>query len=151
MESVLYLRSKGRNKLYLKRCIYNKDEQNKMIDNYMKCLHSKNLRDIHLNDYIANIGLSIKDGSFREEHEWRIISDVIVPIFNPTNIRYGYEWKNKISDFRITPYMAIDLKDDNGNLPICEIWVGPFGNVKSAKKLANDILKDLGIKNCTVK
>jgi hypothetical protein len=151
LDSILRQRGKQHNRLHLRPCIYDKYEHSKVIDSYISDMDSKNMRNIPLNHFSVNIGLSLKDPSFREEHEWRIISDVISPIFNETNKKYGIEWKKKISGYRIVPYMEIDLDDGNGVLPISEIVVGPFGNVKALTKLANDILKRYEIKNCIIK
>ena len=54
-----------------------------------------------------------KDESFKEEKEWRLA------IIEGGNALF------REGDTLIIPYVEFDLKDENGNLPVDNIWIGP--------------------------
>jgi hypothetical protein len=130
----------GTSNFELIRCIYNKEQQRKIISNFFKEKRSPD--QIHLENFIKQIGLAIKHPSFNEEKEWRIISRIISPQFNDIN---QFKW----FPFHEKNRLPIDL-NDNGQLPICEIKVGPCEEKESGIKKVKEILDEAKL-SCSCK
>lgn len=64
----------------------------------------------------------LKDASFAEEREWRIIHAA-----NPFGGRQS-DIRFRQGPFGVTPYIFIDLREPSGLLPLSEIVVGPGSN-----------------------
>lgn len=126
----------------LGRCIYDKREQRDMIDKWLKnnAPSSGLVKMVKLDKFIQEVGLLIKHHGFKEEHEWRIISRIMSPIFNDTNRKYGVKWKVRGRNYSLIEYMEIDLSDEEFH-PIREIIVGPCPDKKLAKRFVDRILK----------
>lgn len=115
---------KNRKFLGLKRCIYDENEQKQMIDEYIEEIRPPG-RAMDVQKFIQQVGLLIKDNRFEEEHEWRAVSEIIAPLFNPTNAKRGIKWDVREGNHHLVPYLEIDLKDNLVAFPIREIRVGP--------------------------
>jgi hypothetical protein len=62
----------------------------------------------------------VKDPSFQEEREWRIVEPVSARPGGPLRFRQGA--------LGLTPYVGIKITDSDGRIPISQINVGPGGN-----------------------
>lgn len=133
----------------LYRCIYNKQEQielfNSILDEFVQGISTLSVKEIQAKVTSCLIRLLIvapllKDSSFSEEEEWRLISS----------------WKkgdNKIIEYRkkrnmLVPFYPCPLQYKGGTINIEEIIVGPHPNQKLAlDSVWNFLLKaQVGIK-----
>jgi hypothetical protein len=127
----------------LQRCVYDKHEQEDMIDKWLeKNRPTSSVKMIRLDKFIQEVGLSIKHHGFKEEHEWRVISRIISPDFNDINRKYGVEWKVRDRNHGLVDYMEIDLSDDAA-FPIQEIVVGPCRDKELAEHAVKGMLKQM--------
>jgi hypothetical protein len=99
----------------LKKCIYNPTVKKAEVERIINTGKSTNLRDNFsiLVSKMMTLAPYFKDKSFKEENEWRLV-------FMP-----GGENLFREGDTLIIPYVEFDLKDENGNLPIENIVIGP--------------------------
>ncbi|MFG1784017.1 DUF2971 domain-containing protein [Rhodococcus oryzae] len=67
----------------------------------------------------------LKDPAFVEEREWRTLSIVQ----SGPNSKSGSGMKFRQGPIGLTPYIAIDLRDSTGKLPIEKVIVGPGPNL----------------------
>lgn len=86
---------------------------------------------------------TLKHAAFQDELEWRLIS---VPIA-VTDRR----WQLRAGKSMLVPFVPIQLTGPSGELPICEICVGPTPHVDLATASASSLLSTEGAKNWTVK
>jgi hypothetical protein len=60
---------------------------------------------------------ALKDPSFFEEKEWRVVSDIVNPVRSPLKFRAGRSM--------LIPYQEFKLAADRHKMPISRIIVGP--------------------------
>lgn len=138
------------------KCIYEKDEQariiNDFIGKYVKDLRSKfnelsnseSMRKSLTIDYLISfftIASKLKDESFIEEEEWRIVS-------KPQN--EGQHVKFRKGTSTIIPHIRIGI-DDSGYMPIEEVIISPTFHKQLSNNAVNFLLSCEGIKSCSVK
>lgn len=109
---------------WLKKCIYEPRVKERKMERIVKAAESVNLNGRGFLDVmiykIIRIAPYFKDESFKEEREWRLaLVEGINALF-----REG--------DTLIIPYVEFELKDENGNLPIDNIVIGPTLNMKES-------------------
>ena len=108
----------------LKKCIYEPRVKEKKIERIIKPAESVNLngRDFLLGmiNKMLRIAPYFKDESFKEEKEWRLA------------LVEGGDALFREGDSLIIPYVEFELKDENGNLPIDNIVIGPTLNMKES-------------------
>jgi hypothetical protein len=96
-------------------------ESCRTIENYLK-VSDMNLKDWALlslqecRTFLESVLLQ-EEGGFKEEKEWRLV------------FLAGANALFREGDTLIIPYVDFDLKDENGNLPIDNIWIGPTINM----------------------
>jgi hypothetical protein len=108
----------------LKKCIYEPRVKEKKIERIIKPAESVNLngRDFLLGmiNKMLRIAPYFKDESFKEEKEWRLA------LVEGGNVLF------REGDSLIIPYVEVELKDENGNLPIDNIVIGPTLNMQES-------------------
>jgi hypothetical protein len=132
----------------LSRCVYNEEEQKDLVDTWLRKNQSGPGELINLNKFIQEVGLSIKHHGFEEEHEWRIISRIMSPLFDTTNETYHTRWRERgTNNYSVFSFMAINLRDDDGLLPIREIVVGPCRDMKKAIRFVDERIREVGMED----
>lgn len=146
----------------LRKCIYDKDEQNKIVDRFLQEELESKLAGVSelltnteslikemdkIGEFVKKILKRLllvlpilKNEAFEEEQEWRLI---------------GYFPEDKEIKFRegktvLIPYREINLVNDSGELPLASITIGPTPNKLESHKSLNIFLKtkqldDLGL------
>lgn len=118
----------------LSKCVYDEGEQKRIIGNvldeaYRKLITEMNKRlipepiDRVISSFIHNfvdVAPFLKDPSFSEETEWRLIS--------LRNI-LSSELRFRVGKSMIIPYTEVNLTNDHEELPIAEIIVGPASHM----------------------
>ncbi|MGH1432782.1 MAG: DUF2971 domain-containing protein [Neptuniibacter sp.] len=126
----------------LEKCLYDDAEKAKIIEKvidesvvFFNSLalvsdHKKAVHDSKFYGHFLRIGSIMKHSSFSEENEWRLIGG-------------PFSWKNPPSRWRtkdglLLPYYEFYLnRDEDGFLPISEVYIGPCRE----QKLASDSLR----------
>lgn len=130
----------------LTQCLYEKKDQESATDEFIKNINinptligsgSDHLQ-INIQDYILKTGLAIKNKSFSEELEWRAISEIINSSWNEQH----HSWKKEKDQCL---YLEFDLSNDNNELPISAIMIGPVQNKESKKLDMEKFLKLLNL------
>lgn len=119
---------------HMGRCVYDPTQQQEIARNtVLELLHAasaagpdaaKHVSQSHwttfekYEDAIVRIGALIKHPSFREEAEWRCVSE---PVSNyvTTNIAY------RVGRTALIPYIGLPLPDVGGGLGVTTVYVGP--------------------------
>jgi len=109
----------------LKKCIYDPRRKTKMMERIIKTDESINPIGQDVFDSLVSKMITIapyfKDKSFKEEKEWRLAL-----ITGSGNVLF------REGDRLIIPYVVFDLKDEDGNLPIDNIVIGPTVNMNES-------------------
>ncbi len=111
------------NTIVLKKCIYNPRIKRQMIDRIIEAAESTNQRREKFSTLatkMMEIAPYFKDESFEKEEEWRLV------FIEGENVLF------REGDSLIIPYVEFDLMDENGNLPIENIVIGPTSNMKES-------------------
>lgn len=111
------------NTIVLKKCIYNPRIKRQMIDRIIEAAESTSQRREKFSTLatkMMEIAPYFKDESFKEEKEWRLA------------LIGGGENLFREGNTLIIPYVEFDLKDENGNLPVDNIWIGPTSNMEES-------------------
>lgn len=126
----------------------------KVIDTFLKKGYEFGLRNaaLFLARRLLQIGQGFKHHGFREESEWRVISSV-TPITKqgmpPIPLR---DLKFRVGKHMIIPYTEFKLTDEeNPNLPIEEIIVGPTPHEALARASVEALLSTKDLPSCKVK
>lgn len=131
---------------YLAPCIYNADDQRILVDALVQEVLEQNRErkksasaendDLplggNLNAYLHRYGPLLKDYSFRDEKEWRLIS-------RPTSCRskaFGFREGNSM----LIPYYTFPLVDAEGHFRLHEVVVGPTPHPKQAEMSVRSFL-----------
>jgi hypothetical protein len=119
------------NKMYLCKCVYDPNEQNEIIKKYLE----KNIEKLKENDSdefwggklaeFYRIATLIKNQSFSEENEWRMLSSAKSCMSANFNFRKG--------QFTIIPYYSVKFKNEYLSNLIPEIVCGPNPDFNLAK------------------
>jgi hypothetical protein len=135
----------GNGGLGLQKCVYKDTYKTKMTDDVFESVEKAGLKDT---DFVMKVAIelllmapSFKNSSFYEEEEWRIA------LSEPQRDKIRFREGNSL----IIPYGEIDLKDENGDLPIELIRIGPTANPIEARLSLNILLEQYGIKNVKIK
>ncbi|MGR3303845.1 MAG: DUF2971 domain-containing protein [Candidatus Scalindua sp.] len=150
--SKLMVEKKG---LIFVKCIYEKNDQKKMINNIIdeyinnirksnKTLDSIEKRVDLVITFVRRlhaIAPKLKSDSFKEEKEWRILT---VPLKETNFIKFR-EGKSTI-----IPYIRIKI-DDNGNMPIEEVIISPISHEQLSENAVKLLLSCKEIESCSVK
>ncbi len=133
-ESQYIQKSIHNHNFFLAPCVYRRENQEVLIKELLDeklTLLEKSLEDTYEDDIenllselsnkfqksFVRVAPIIKDGSFSEEKEWRIISEPIFIDNQFVNFRTGKSM--------IIPYFKLNIKNEKGIIPINEIIVGP--------------------------
>lgn len=84
------------------------------------------------------LSATMKHQAFAEEREWRIIADVYKNFVSPP-VPYFRQ-----GPLGLTPYVHIDMKCDNGRMPLREVVVGPGANMELRVAAVRKMLNGLG-------
>ncbi len=136
----------AKKKWYLAPCIYEASEQQKLVDALVQeVLEQNSERKIsaqsdqdylppggNLNAYLHRYGPLLKDDSFRDEKEWRLIS----PPLNCRSKAFGFREGNSM----LIPYYKFPLVDEEGHLRLHEVVVGPTPHPKQAEMSVRSFL-----------
>lgn len=120
----------------LQKCIYNENDQNKILDEFIADSTSFNIEK-----FLSNIALIFKDSKYSEEKEWRAVSSSL-----PLTSSSKYDkWKIRITPSKhIVEYLEISL---NECFPIEEIIISSEKDfVEEKESLENVLLKTYGLK-----
>jgi hypothetical protein len=142
--------------LYMVRCVYGDAEQRKTVDDHVNTVLTDPPEDslelaMRLNLSGFNVlALSLKDKSFEEEKEWRIVSENMTPRTVDDEVRRGLNYSETPLCFRngtsgIIPYRKVKLEGENGCFPLAQIVVGPCPDKERSVKSVESFLasKDL--------
>jgi hypothetical protein len=142
--SIILYKHKG---YLIQKCEYNPEEKQKLInlllDPISSDLESGIDIDIPLNIFIQIIFHSsfLKDKSFEDEQEYRIINNGI----NVDEISRHREGKSMM-----IPYIEFSPVDDDNKLPISTIWVGPTPHKELSKLSVRKLLDKYGYETVEV-
>jgi hypothetical protein len=142
-----YLRSVSlREGYWLGRCIYKEREQRKAIQSLVEWVVASTrapgskwtISAAHrLTRHLARFAPLIKDGSFAEEQEWRLISKPLLV----THRLYDFRAGNSM----LVPYVKIPLRKRGEPLQIEGVTVGPTPNGTAAKRAVQGLLAKHGL------
>jgi hypothetical protein len=136
-----------RQKFILAKCIYKKDEQRQIVNRYVMEAIEPRLDGLNDKNLITRMVASVvelfsilpilKDISFSEEREWRLIS-VLQPDDRRVEFRAGRA--------TLIPYYEFELTDEkNKTLPIKSIIVGPTPNEDESLQAVKTFLAQEGM------
>lgn len=142
----------------LVKCIYKKEEQIKIIDSIftdsLKKLKSKfdekgeTISDKEIEDLewdtvyrLIEAAPKFKDISFEDEEEWRF-HKMLEPDDKDIRYREGLSM--------ITPYIDIHLSNEETNLPIERLIVGPTPHIDLSASSAKSMLRNKNLKDCEI-
>jgi hypothetical protein len=146
-------------RFYLARCIYDTSEQRALIRALLEEVLEENVEEIpwgdkdhlphggNLGAYLNRYAPILKDPSFKEEREWRIIS-------RPLSCKSeGYEFRPGNS--MLIPYYKLPLASENVSFDLAEVVLGPTPHPKQSKCsissfLVSQNLKDIQVNNSEV-
>jgi hypothetical protein len=128
----------------LSKCIYEPDVQRKIIDEAVDfCLQEAAKSTVNwgfhgpLASVLFRYGAFFKDPSFKEEHEWRLISPTIM--FH--NEQLGFRTGRSM----ITPYYRLSIAPQD-RLPITHVVVGPCPHMELSKSSVTALLMANGLR-----
>jgi hypothetical protein len=135
-----------REQWYLAPCIYNPNGQHRLVDALVQEVFEQNLNrkitnspDVdelpaggNLNAYLHRYAPILKDSSFQDEQEWRLISRPLTCRSENFSFREGPSM--------LVPYFKFPLIDSEGYLPIHEVVVGPTPHPEQSKMSATSFL-----------
>jgi hypothetical protein len=105
------------------KCIYDQSEHERILEDLVN-LGSTLIEGENCDKAVVGlfVGLfkyapALKDPSFFEEQEWRVVSDIVVPSDMPLQFRAGKSM--------LVPYQEFKLAADDQKMPISRIIVGP--------------------------
>jgi hypothetical protein len=127
----------GHNGIRLVQCKYEDVEQKSFVDNFIReriILRKSNSEEEDFDSVkivlqIIEMLPILKNKSFREEKEWRLIIDLAYKDLSKIKFRIGKTVP--------IPYIEVDLIDKEGKLPIESIMVGPTPNKDESIKSIN--------------
>lgn len=145
----------------LNHCIYNLAKQQKIINKKIECLsqiiHSDESPqpNIELDSYFTTISKArlnfalnflllaprFKHPSFKQEDEWRLVSDPTDSIPRKIKFREGKS--------TIVPYIEFSLSNKMSSMPIKEIMVGPTPHPDLSLNSVRELLRNKGI-SCNI-
>lgn len=101
---------------------------------------ARHFRRFHRRHFLTGVTLCclLKNPSFKEEREWRVVRAVHVTSSVETNVNF------REGPLGLTPYTSIDFTDENGRLPIAEIIVGPGNSMDLRISAVRLLLAKLG-------
>lgn len=118
-------------------CIYEKDEQKRLIRGLInETLKESNSPDYFNQEFVQYIAPILKDPSFKQEEEWRLIS-------GPKP--YDRHVKYRKGRSMIIPYINFELKKDLGRRLISQIIVGPNPHKDLSKRSIKNLLTSKNI------
>ncbi len=147
-----YLNNLSKNNGFLiSPCIYKKVEQNIVIDEIIYSWINNNLFALDDNDlkmwefieYFSIKSLFLKDISFSEEREWRIVS----PFIRIDHDRYDF----RVGKYTLIPYYKIPISKIKERGGLIDIYVGPSSEQKMSERAAFDVLLKYGYDSTKVK
>jgi hypothetical protein len=116
-----------RQRFKLKKCIYERDQQQRIVNKYVKHrlepalneLSKNNIREMAGGAFIKILQTLplLKDDSFKEEKEWRLVSDT--DTVNPKEVEF------RGGKTTIVPYYKFKISPKGEPLPIESIIIGP--------------------------
>lgn len=133
-----------KNKWYLAPCIYNPEKQLHLVDALVNAVVEENLELMKtdpldsmlpggkLMDYLLKYAPILKDSSFKEEREWRLIS---TPLHETTD-NFDFREGNSM----LIPFYKLPLYNSDGNFHIHELLIGPTPHPKLSRRSAKSFL-----------
>jgi hypothetical protein len=120
-------------------CVYEMKKQNEIVKEIVdvglsdqsRILNNNNIPATEFSDFVAMVAPLLKDHSFIEEQEWRLIS----PMIASTRPNFSF----KAGKTSLIPYYRFPLSESSTNKGIKEIIIGPSPH----QELASDALKAL--------
>jgi hypothetical protein len=110
-----------------------------IIDRNMKS-NSPDIPDVpKMMAEITTLAPCYKNEKFKDEEEWRLIKLV-----------YNEEIKFREGKTLVIPYIEIDLKDKDGNLPIESICIGPTPYMAESEASLEMLLKEKKVSNVKI-
>jgi hypothetical protein len=140
----------GRNDCFLAPCIYQTDKQHSVICDFVEEMIDQNLSRKHAGKWplvpsggflpalLHRFAAILKDNSYAEEREWRIISRPLMCMTERFSYRQGCS--------SLIPYYRIPIAEAGHKMRIDEIVIGPTPNADLAIRAVKSILvkHDLG-------
>jgi hypothetical protein len=127
------------NESYIYKCIYKEEEQRKKINQLFDFLLERTEDTGKLkgffNKTLQTFSYSFKHKSFEEEVEWRLVCFLF-----PEEHRL----KDRVKDSIIKPYLPFLIVDNNDNIIIKKIRIGPSRDKEKLRKYISSYLKNLG-------
>jgi len=139
---------------YLVPCLYSQIEQVSLVRALVDEVLQENLeRDIggkelfvppggNLWTYLDRYGPILKDATFSEEKEWRIITKPLMCTFDRFDYRQGKSM--------LIPYYRLPLADSQGRLQIEDVVIGPTPHVEQSKHSLVSFLMSQGLLQVSV-
>ena len=133
----------GQTRFRLVKCVYDPEQQRALIRAMMKYFLPRGLgwresspRARIEVEWCAAIMLAIKDPSFAEEQEWRLVGSVLSTRDHRRSFRQGR--------FGIVPYIPLPLCPPNQKPSYSHVYVGPNAEPGIARKAVIGMLQDWG-------
>jgi hypothetical protein len=143
---------------FLAPCIYDPSEQRTLIralveEALEQCIEKKNTDDLlmdrdywarggSLGAYLHRYALMLKDPSFREEREWRIISKPLMSSRDLFSFREGSSL--------LIPYYKVFLARDGLEFRVHEVVVGPTPDGQRSRRSVRSFLRHHGLEKVPV-
>jgi len=145
------------------KCVYIEDEQRTMIEALVTEILDRLRRipgvaeGVDLGPYawgFCQIGLQtyapvLKHPKFKEEREWRIISEVMMD--DPPNQKGESPLDFREGRSGLVPYRPVPLRDSTNQFPLAEIVVGPNPDPERSCRAVRSLLTKRGLTNCSVR
>jgi Protein of unknown function (DUF2971) len=118
------------------KCVYDQKDHDAIVDNLIERAAAKiepgNYREVTAEFYrlLYEVAPALKDVSFFEEREWRIVTKIVMPTDPKTKFRAGRSM--------LIPYHEFKLAAENQKMPIKRVIVGPNPHMQlSISSLSN--------------
>jgi hypothetical protein len=143
---------------FLTRCVYDGEDQYDLINNLVQVIanfaqdkltikleHDRIFREAFklFGRLLPLVAPALKDSSFAEEQEWRLVCLPTSFENTPTRFRAGRSM--------IIPYHEHSLNDDTSKLPIEELMIGTTPHPRLAREAAQNLLLSYGLVKATVR
>jgi hypothetical protein len=128
------------NKWFLAPCIYNEEEKISLVDAIInKALEEKDAEKAadHLSQYLQTYAPILKDNSFRDEREWRLIS----PVLSCTKPNFDYREGSSM----LIPFYRLPLQNTEQKFLLHEVVIGPTPNPVQSERSVMTFLARNGI------
>jgi hypothetical protein len=154
--ALIGVRNKGQNR-FLARCVYDSTKQKQIVDKAINTVlefadqihkieghQDRVLREAYklFGRVVPLLAPALKDPSFSEENEWRLVS--FPESFGDVTIGF------RPGRSTLVPYYEHRLSQDNLPMPIDELIVGPTPHVELARHAAQELLSANGLDSVTV-